>query len=260
MPSWGLNLMSRASVFHTTARTWACSSLSEKYQWPEPASLRFEISPSTHTSANSVSSTPWRRSVSSRTLHARRRGNRGDAAPKSIPFCSMAVDALILARGGSYDSGMSLSRSRAFFLLSLFTGVLLGVFVSVALQRTLSPGGGPSASAAPAEPRAAALRQDLDAEESKTIALFQRASVSVAFVTNRVRRMDFWTRNVFEVPQGTGSAFLWDDRGHVVTNYHVVQDATSAQVTLGDQDYEASLVGAAPEHDLAVLRIRQGSE
>ncbi len=155
---------------------------------------------------------------------------------------------------------MSPSRSRVFFLLSLLLGVVLGVFVSVGLQRALSPGGATSASAAPAEPRAAALRPDLDDDEAKTIALFQRASVSVAFVTTRVQRMDFWTRNVFEVPQGTGSAFLWDDRGHVVTNYHVVQDAASAQVTLGDQEYEASLVGAAPEHDLAVLRIRQGSE
>ncbi|HEY7512836.1 MAG TPA: trypsin-like peptidase domain-containing protein [Vicinamibacteria bacterium] len=155
---------------------------------------------------------------------------------------------------------MSLSRPRAFFFLSLLLGVVLGVFVSVGLQRALSPGGAPSASAAPAEPRPASLRPDLDEDESKTIALFQRASVSVAFVTTRVRRMDFWTRNVFEVPQGTGSAFLWDDRGHVVTNNHVIQDATSAQVTLGDQEYEASLVGAAPEHDLAVLRIRPGSE
>jgi S1-C subfamily serine protease len=155
---------------------------------------------------------------------------------------------------------MSFSR-RVPFLLSLLAGVVLGTLVSVGLQRALSPGGSPGASAQPggAAP-SPAPRSDLDEDEQKTITLFQRASVSVAFVTTRVQRMDFWTRNVFEVPQGTGSAFLWDDRGHVVTNYHVVQDATSAQVTLGDQEYEASLVGVAPEHDLAVLSIRAGRD
>jgi S1-C subfamily serine protease len=151
---------------------------------------------------------------------------------------------------------MAFSRRRSVFLLSLITGVVLGVFASVGLQRAIST----REPATAPEPRAVALRPDLEGDESHTIALFQRASASVAFVTTRVQRMDFWTRNVFEVPQGTGSAFLWDDRGHVVTNYHVLQNATSAQVTLGDQEYEASLVGAAPEHDLAVLRIRQGSE
>jgi S1-C subfamily serine protease len=155
---------------------------------------------------------------------------------------------------------MSFSR-RVPFLLSLLAGVVLGTLVSVGLQRALSTGGSPVASAQPggAAP-SPAPRSDLDEDERKTITLFQRASVSVAFVTTRVQRMDFWTRNVFEVPQGTGSAFLWDDRGHVVTNYHVLQDATSAQVTLGDQEYEASLVGVAPEHDLAVLSIRAGRD
>jgi S1-C subfamily serine protease len=155
---------------------------------------------------------------------------------------------------------MSFSR-RVPFLLSLLAGVVLGTLVSVGLQRALSTGGSPVASAQPggAAP-SPAPRSDLDEDERQTIALFQRASVSVAFVTTRVQRMDFWTRNVFEVPQGTGSAFLWDDRGHVVTNYHVLQDATSAQVTLGDQEYEASLVGVAPEHDLAVLSIRAGRD
>jgi S1-C subfamily serine protease len=149
---------------------------------------------------------------------------------------------------------MSFSRPRAFFFLSLLFGVLLGVFIAVGLQRALAPGG--SAPVEPAAPRAAAVRPGLDAEERKTIELFQTASVSVVYITTRVQRMDFWTRNVFEVPQGTGSGFIWDEQGHVVTNYHVVQDADAAKVTLGEQDYDASLVGGAPELDLAVLRIR----
>ncbi len=82
--------MSRVWVFQTTARIWAPSSFSEKYQWPEPAILRFETSPSTHTSKNSVSRTPWMRAVSSLTVKARRRAGRASlAAPKSSPFCSM---------------------------------------------------------------------------------------------------------------------------------------------------------------------------
>ena len=40
----------------------------------------------------------------------------------------------------------------------------------------------------------------------------------MAFITTQVEQVDFWTRNVFEVPAGTGSGFVWDDRGHVVTN------------------------------------------
>src|SRR5258706_9121238 len=146
-------------------------------------------------------------------------------------------------------------RSRLFFLGSLLFGVVLGALVSVGLQKALTattPGGLRAA----AEPRAVAQRSDLDADERRTIELFRSASASVVYITTQVQRMDYWTRNVFEVPQGTGSGFLWDDRGHVVTNYHVVQNASSAKVTLGEQEYEASLVGAAVEHDLAVLRIR----
>jgi S1-C subfamily serine protease len=71
--------------------------------------------------------------------------------------------------------------------------------------------------------------------------------------------MDFWTRNVFSVPRGTGSGFIWDEAGHVVTNYHVIEGASEAQVKLADgRDYRAGLVGASPAHDIAVLRIGVG--
>jgi len=88
MPSLGLNLMSRAAVFQTTARTCAFPSLSEKYQWPEAGMVTFETSPSTHTSKNSVSRTPCRRSVSWLTVQVRPCGLGFSApAPKSSPFC-----------------------------------------------------------------------------------------------------------------------------------------------------------------------------
>src|SRR5690606_40100564 len=53
---------------------------------------------------------------------------------------------------------------------------------------------------------------------------------------------DAWTRNVFSVRRGTGSGFIWDDAGHVVTNFHVIQGATEATVKLADgRDYQAAL-------------------
>ncbi|PXF66595.1 2-alkenal reductase, partial [Escherichia coli O157] len=70
---------------------------------------------------------------------------------------------------------------------------------------------------------------------------------------------DVWTRNVFSVPRGTGSGFIWDDAGHVVTNFHVIQGASEATVKLADgRDYQAALVGTSPAHDIAVLKIGVG--
>jgi len=64
---------------------------------------------------------------------------------------------------------------------------------------------------------------------------------------------------VFSVTRGTGSGFIWDDDGHVITNFHVIQGASEATVRLADgRDYKASLVGASPAHDIAVLRIGVG--
>jgi S1-C subfamily serine protease len=147
------------------------------------------------------------------------------------------------------------TRSRLLFFGSLVLGVVLGLLVSTGLQRALSPSPRePEPEAAP-EARPVAERADLDAEERHTIALFKDAQRSVAFITTQVERVDFWTRNVMEVPAGTGSGFVWDDRGHVVTNFHVVQDSDRQTVTLGDTEYEAQTVGFARDQDLAVLRI-----
>ena len=96
----------------------------------------------------------------------------------------------------------------------------------------------------------------LNREELSTIKLFENASPSVAFITTTNVRRDYWTMNVTEVPRGTGSAFIWDKSGHIITNYHVIQGADKATVTLADRStWEAELIGAAPEKDLAVLKI-----
>lgn len=108
----------------------------------------------------------------------------------------------------------------------------------------------------PAEPRAVTERGALSSEEQRTIGIFERSSPSVVFITTVRHVRDFFTRNVMRVPRGTGSGFVWDERGHVVTNYHVIQGAAEALVTLADQRrYPAALVGFSREHDLAVLRI-----
>jgi S1-C subfamily serine protease len=140
---------------------------------------------------------------------------------------------------------------RAWFLPGLLGGVVAGVLISVGLLKAIAPPGPVTAEERPAAPRA-----PLAEDERATIALFRSASASVAFITTLAQRIDFWTRNVFEVPQGTGSGFVWDEQGHVVTNFHVVQEATSARVTLGETTYDATVVGEAPDHDLAVLQVR----
>jgi len=145
-------------------------------------------------------------------------------------------------------------RSRLWFLSSLLAGVLAGLLISTGLQRAISPQTGGAAST-PTATRPAEAGGALEPDELRTIELFRNASRSVAYITTRIQQVDFWTRNVFEVPAGTGSGFVWDDQGHVVTNYHVVQDANSAQVTLEGQDYEATVVGYARDQDLAVLKI-----
>jgi S1-C subfamily serine protease len=113
------------------------------------------------------------------------------------------------------------------------------------------------------DPRPVAPRGDLAADEKATIDLFKEASPSVVFITT-AQRMDFWNRGQ-EVQQGTGSGFIWDDAGHIVTNFHVVasmiQSNASATVTLNDHTtYEATLVGVSPDNDLAVVRIRAPKE
>ncbi len=102
-------------------------------------------------------------------------------------------------------------------------------------------------------------RGDLAADEKATIELFDKSRASVVYITTAQLVRDAWSRNVFSVPRGTGSGFIWDDAGHVVTNFHVIQGASSATVKLADgRDYQAVLVGASPAHDIAVLKIGVG--
>jgi len=111
-----------------------------------------------------------------------------------------------------------------------------------------------------AEPRVVTPRGDLAEDERSTIALFEQARGSVVFIATTERVLNPWTRNALQVPRGTGSGFLWDRLGHVVTNDHVIAGASGAMVRLADgRAYDAVLVGTSPAHDLAVLRIGVGT-
>ena len=93
-------------------------------------------------------------------------------------------------------------------------------------------------------------------DEENNIEVFKRASPSVVFITNSRLVRSFYSLNPQEVPQGSGSGFIWSKDGYVVTNYHVVQQANRVTVTLQDgSTYDATPVGFEPNKDLAVLKI-----
>ncbi|THH40445.1 S1C family serine protease [Neolewinella litorea] len=93
-------------------------------------------------------------------------------------------------------------------------------------------------------------------EEERTIRLFEEASPAVCFITTKAMRRSFWSYG--EVESGSGSGFLWDREGHVITNFHVINGAntSSIAVTLSNgKTYNARVVGFEREKDLAVLKI-----
>ncbi len=99
-------------------------------------------------------------------------------------------------------------------------------------------------------------RGDLAEDEKSTIELFSKVSPMVVHITTNTLERSRFTRNVQEVPSGTGSGFIWDDQGHIVTNYHVIKDADSTTVSLADRSsWPAKVVGVAPDKDIAVLKI-----
>jgi len=98
---------------------------------------------------------------------------------------------------------------------------------------------------------------ELGPDERGTMAVFERATKSVVFIANTAIQRDILSFNVMEVPQGSGSGFVWNKQGHIVTNFHVIYGADAIKVTLADRsERQAKLVGADPDHDLAVLQIQ----
>ncbi|MFO1293162.1 MAG: trypsin-like peptidase domain-containing protein, partial [Rubrivivax sp.] len=146
-------------------------------------------------------------------------------------------------------------RPPLFALLALFAaGGLLAAAIAFFAAPALVNG-------ADAAPRAVAPRGTLAADELANVELFKRTSPSVVHITSLGVQRDLFSLRVQEVPRGTGTGFVWDERGHIVTNFHVIQAANGARVTLADQSsWDAELVGAFPDRDLAVLRIKAPRE
>ena len=141
------------------------------------------------------------------------------------------------------------------FFPALLLGAALGAYFGRDIKDTVS---GPRV--AEAQTNTAARDRTLDADERSTIALFKQSQAAVAFITTTEQQVDYWSRTVSEQPTGSGSGFVWDNKGHIVTNYHVVQPVVGSRsaeitVTLQDKNLAGTVVGVAPELDLAVILV-----
>ncbi len=92
--------------------------------------------------------------------------------------------------------------------------------------------------------------------EKRDISIFNNNKDSVVYISTSNKVVDYYTLTRYNIPRGSGSGFIWDKKGHIVTNYHVINGASSATVKLHNgKSYSASLVGVYPRRDIAVLKI-----
>jgi S1-C subfamily serine protease len=164
---------------------------------------------------------------------------------------------------------MSQQLKRQHVPLAFAAGALTALaFLVTCQERTISGSAADAAPSAPtqsatATPAAAAplAPSDYTDDERNTIEVFRRATPSAVFVTQNQLVMDWREGRALEVPAGSGSGFVWDKEGHVVTNYHVIQQAKSLTVTLmNHRNFPAKIVGAEPRKDIAVLEITAPAE
>jgi S1-C subfamily serine protease len=159
-----------------------------------------------------------------------------------------------------------MSRSSVLFV-ALLTAV--GGYWAGAHRSAAGPAAGPASSQAVQTAVAPAPAQNgsrgaiapnpqpqLQEQEKATIALFEHASPAVVFITSLAVQQNAFSLNETQIPRGSGSGFIWDREGHVVTNFHVLAGGDAFKVTLADQStWDARPIGVAPEKDLAVLKI-----
>jgi S1-C subfamily serine protease len=155
-----------------------------------------------------------------------------------------------------YPTDYSRPQPRSLTTLLPLLLFLVAILLAVQVWSLLSRRGLPSRVLDPtARPRPIAPAGNLAEDEKATIALFKQSSKAVVHITTSEIGRDFFL-NESEVELGSGSGFLWDENGHVVTNYHVVENANRFKVTLADQSaWDAIGIGVAPDRDVAVLRI-----
>ena len=145
--------------------------------------------------------------------------------------------------------------------IAALAGATLGCGLpsEVLLQPTALPAPTPTpvpATPTTAPPQVPAMTAEpANALEGQVVAVYESAGPAVVNISTVVIAYDFFMR---PVPQegGTGSGFVYDAEGHIVTNYHVVENAEELSVTLADGEvYPAEIVGVDPSNDLAVVRI-----
>ena len=106
---------------------------------------------------------------------------------------------------------------------------------------------------APVPPMSSGARVE---NEQNTIDVFRTAAPATVFVTQNRLVRDQWSMRALEVPAGSGSGFVWDKQGHVVTNFHVIEGARSISVTMyGGKVFPALVVGGDRKKDIAVIKI-----
>ena len=139
---------------------------------------------------------------------------------------------------------------RIFGATLVVIAVTLGIFVSATNKKNPTD-------IATAETTPVFLTND----EQNNISVFKSASPSVVFVTNTQLRRQRFSLNVMEIPRGSGTGFIWDESGLIVTNFHVVQGANKITIELqSNKSYQATVVGSAPEKDIALLKIDAPNE
>ncbi|KAK9119699.1 hypothetical protein Scep_017792 [Stephania cephalantha] len=184
-------------------------------------------------------------------LHLNR--NPNFAVPKS-PLLSL-LRANRTANGGIGSSNLGKLFVASDPLSSVAESVLV-ILASLALSLSLFLADVDSAAAFVVTPS-----RKLQQDELATVRLFKENTPSVVYITNLAVRQDAFTLDVLEVPQGSGSGFVWDTDGHIVTNYHVIRGASDLRVTLADQStFEAIVVGFDQDKDVALLRISASKE
>jgi S1-C subfamily serine protease len=90
--------------------------------------------------------------------------------------------------------------------------------------------------------------------ERNTIEIFQQASPKVIFVHRYAMILNHALHHT-EVPAGAGSGFIWDSKGHIVTNFHVIKGADKVSVSIGKNTFPAKVIGVEPRKDIAVLKL-----
>ncbi|EIE22079.1 trypsin-like serine protease, partial [Coccomyxa subellipsoidea C-169] len=100
----------------------------------------------------------------------------------------------------------------------------------------------------------------LSEEELQTVKLFMDNTPSVVNIANIAERTNFRTMDTMQVPQGTGSGFIWDTKGHVVTNFHVIRGASDIKVALIDSSVYPAKARGDPDKDIAVLQLQAPEE